>query len=46
MLLQCFAVFLDEVPFLAYIFAGMFGFEEAEYFEADESVNTVPEVKF
>lgn len=28
------------------IFAGMFGFEEAEYFEADESVNTVPEVKF
>ena len=28
------------------IFAGMFGFEEKEEFKADESVNTVPEVKF
>ena len=28
------------------IFASMFGFEEAEYFEADESVNTVPKVEF
>lgn len=28
------------------IFAGMFGFEEMEYFEADESVNDVPQVSF
>ena len=25
---------------------GQINFEEAEYFEADESVNTVPEAKF
>ena len=30
MLLQCFTVFVDEIPFLAYIFAGMFGYEEAD----------------
>lgn len=28
------------------IFASMFGFEEAEYFEADEAANTVPKVEF
>lgn len=28
------------------IFAGMFGFEQAEYFEADESANNVPQVSF
>lgn len=28
------------------IFAGMFGFEEVEYFEADESANQVPQVSF
>lgn len=28
------------------IFAGMFGFEEVEYFEADEAVNQVPQVSF
>ncbi len=28
------------------IFAGMFGFEKAEYFKADESANTPPVVKF
>lgn len=28
------------------IFAGMFGFESAEYFEADDSASTVPEVSF
>ena len=28
------------------IFASMFGFEKAEYFEASESANTVPEVSF
>lgn len=28
------------------IFAGMFGFEQVEYFEADESANKVPQVSF
>lgn len=28
------------------IFAGIFGFEQVEYFEADESVNQVPQVSF
>lgn len=28
------------------IFAGMFGFEKVEYFEADEAVNRVPQVSF
>ncbi len=28
------------------IFAGMFGFEQVEYFEADESANQVPQVSF
>ena len=28
------------------IFAGMFGFEQVEYFEADEAANKVPQVSF
>ena len=28
------------------IFAGLFGFEQVEYFEADESANQVPQVSF
>ena len=28
------------------IFAGMFGFEQVEYFEADEAANQVPQVSF
>ena len=32
--------------FPANIFAGMFGFEEKEYFEAKDSSNNVPEVSF
>lgn len=32
--------------FPAVIFAGIFGFDEAEYFEASDSAQTVPEVSF
>lgn len=34
------------VKFPSNLIAGMFGFEKAEYFEADSAANKVPEVSF